>query len=218
MSSRDFGFALSHSALASSIWVASGESSYLSKSKWMSFSVPATAGRKLAIGTRVVEPPAAACRVLPSMREPDGPVIAVPSGDGVAVVVVAGVIAHPAARPTSRSPCTTSAVAFIAPLLLGVSFTALDRSRYGPAAEVWPTATAPPCAIRRASTGPGGEALPRRPASMSPPPAGDHGRRDAGPPSCARPVGPPARRRCDVGPAAAPRACRSSPRRRPADP
>src|SRR5919108_6614343 len=119
----------------------------------MSFSVPETAGRKLVIGTRVVEPPAAACRVLPSMREPEGPVIAMPSGDGVAVVVVAGVIAHPAARPTSRNPCTTSAVAFIAPFLLGMSFITLAHSRYGWAAGVWPTAAAPPCATRRSSTG-----------------------------------------------------------------
>src|SRR5438045_9500508 len=104
MSSRDFGFALSHSALASSIWVASDESSYLSKSKWMSFSVPATAGRKLAIGTRVVEPPAAACRVLRSTREPDGPVIAVASGHSVAVLLGAGVIAHQPTRPASKRP------------------------------------------------------------------------------------------------------------------
>src|SRR5438128_11491512 len=98
MSSRDFGFALSHSALASSIWVASDESSYLSKSKWMSFSVPATAGRKLAIGTRVVEPPAGACRVLPSRRDRDGPGIAVPSGDRAGVVVATAGSAHPRAR------------------------------------------------------------------------------------------------------------------------
>src|ERR671937_1558754 len=181
----------------------------------MSFRVPVTAGRKLAIGTRVVAPPAAACRVPPC--GPDGPVIAVPSGEGADVVVVAGVIAHPAARPTTRSPCTTSAVAFIAPLLLGVSFTAVARWRYGPAVAAWPTTAALPYATRRASTAPDGEAPPRRRASTSPPPAGDRGHRDAGPPSCARPVGPPARRRCDGGSAAAPRACRSSPRRVPAD-
>src|ERR687887_1488431 len=185
----------------------------------MSFKVPATTGLKPWMGTRVVDPLAAACRVLPSIeREAVGPVIAVPSGDGAAVVVVPGVAAQPAARLTSRRPCTTSAECFIARLLFLLSFTAVARSRSGRAAAVWPTTPAPPYAARRASSRRADEAPPRRPASAPPPPAGGRGHRDAGPPVRARPIGLPARPRCDAGSEAAPRACRSSPRRAPADP
>src|SRR5689334_1612716 len=106
----------------------------------MSFSVPAAAGLNCSTGTRVVE---AAVRVppLPSIPRPPplGPVMAAPDGDGAAAdVEVAGVLAHPAARPRSRTPCTTSAAFFMRVVLRVLSFTAAARSRHGPVAGAWP--------------------------------------------------------------------------------
>src|SRR2546422_1066973 len=131
----------------------------------MSLMLPATTGLNPWMGTRVVDPDAAACRVPPSIEREPGPVIAVPSGDGAVLVVVPGVAAQPAARLTTRRPCTTSAVCFIAPLLFLLSFITVARSRSGRAAAAWPTAPAPPYAARRASTRRADEAPPRRPPS-----------------------------------------------------
>src|SRR5207253_8847279 len=116
MSTRWFGFDFSQPALVSSIFASPGRMSYLSKSKWMSFS-SAIDTNSLGAGRAVEAPPlwvpplllpplggvapppgGCACALEP------GVVAAAPVGAGAAAWVVAGRLAH----PVSTTPRTSS--------------------------------------------------------------------------------------------------------------